>query len=74
MICAAIGKKLRALAQFDPGHVHQSQVDLMDQCGGLEGDSPVAGLHIPASHEAQFRIHLLGQPAQGRFVAVAPGF
>jgi len=68
-------KKLRALAQFHVGHVHQPQIDFMDQCGGLEGVvSRISALHVPASHEAQFRIYALRQRAQGRFVTAAPGF
>ena len=68
------GKKLRALVPFDLGHVYQAEVDLVDQCGGLEGVALAFVLHVPASHEAQFGIDLLRQPLQGSFVAAAPGF
>ena len=74
IICAAMAKNCARCVPFDLGHVDQAEVDLMDQCGGLEGVALAFILHIPAGHEAQFRIDLLRQPLQGSFVAAAPGF
>jgi hypothetical protein len=42
------------------------------QHGGLEGIALGFVLHVPAGHEAQFRIDVLRQPDQGAFVAAAP--
>ena len=58
------GKELRAGLPFDLGHVHQPQVDLMYQSGGLEAIALGFISHVPASHEKQFRIDALRQPGQ----------
>ena len=59
---------------FDIGHVYQAEVDLMDQCGGLEGVALAFILHVPVGHVAEFGINVLRQLAQGCFVTAAPGF
>ncbi len=64
-------KKLGARLPFDIGHVHQTQVDFVDEGGGLEGISRDFVLHVAAGHETQFRIDVLGEPAQRSFVATA---
>jgi hypothetical protein len=46
----------------------------MHQCRGLESIGLAFIFHIPARHEAQFRIYLLRQPRQGSLVAAVPGF
>ena len=46
----------------------------MDQGGGLEAIALGFIFHVPAGHQAQFRIDVLRQPDQGGFVTAAPGF
>ena len=67
-------KKLPARLPFHMGHVYQAQVNLMDDCGGLQGVALVFVLHIPPRHPAKFGIHVLHQLAQGCFVPASPGF
>src|ERR1039458_10535613 len=65
-------QKTAARLPFDVGHVDQAEVNLVYQHGGLEGIALGFVLHVPAGHEAQFRIDALRQPDQGSFVAAAP--
>ena len=73
---AIISQPSRRAARLpvDLAHVDKAEVDLVDDCGGLQGVALAFVLHIPAGDQAQFGIHVLRQPVQGRFVTAAPGF
>ena len=68
------GEELRARVPFDVGHVHQAEVDLMDQCGRLQCIALGFVFHVAAGHPAQFRIDVLREAGQGGFVAAAPSY
>jgi hypothetical protein len=55
-------------------HSHQTQVDFVDQGGGLKGVARAFVAHVAARHNTQFGVNLAGQLLQGVLVAAAPGF
>jgi probable HAF family extracellular repeat protein len=68
------GEKLSALLPFDFGHIDQAQVNFVDQRRGLKGVSLTLILHVAASHETQFVVHVLRQLVECGLIAAAPGF
>src|SRR5207248_7581395 len=70
IICAAIAKNC---ARSCHSTLVTSIRDLIDQSRGLERVALALILHIAASHDAQFAVHVLREPPQRSFVTAAPG-
>jgi hypothetical protein len=66
-------KKVRPAIQCQTLHIHESQVDLMDQSRRLEGVPRRFALEMAARHPAQLVIYERDQAVERRGVSLAPG-
>jgi len=73
MVRAQMAKKCARFCPAHPPHVHQPQIDLVDQGGGLQGVASPFIRHITVRRPVQFLVHQRGQPLQCLPVPVAPG-
>jgi len=67
-------EKLRTLPPLDFGDIDQSQIDFVDQSGGLQRVLPPLAFHVAVSHTAQFIVNLLRQLIERAWIARRPGF
>jgi hypothetical protein len=57
---------------LDPSDVHEPEVDLVDEGGGLEQMARPLARHVPPGEAAQLVVHEGQQLAHGALVAAPP--
>jgi hypothetical protein len=65
-------EKVRAILPLHPTNIHQPEVDLVDECGGLENVARTLARHVPLRKAAQLAVHERKQRLQGSGVAARP--
>ena len=65
-------EKVRAILPLDATNIHQPEVDLVDERGGLEHVVRALARHMPPRKAPQLAVHEREQPFQGSRVAPPP--
>ena len=65
-------EKVRAILPLHSTNIHQPEVDLVDERGGLEHVARTLARHVPLCEAPQFVVHEREQPLDGPGVAASP--
>ena len=65
-------EKVRAILPLHPTNIHQPEVDLVDERGGLENVVRTLARHVPLRKAPQLAVHEREQPLHGSGVAAPP--
>ena len=65
--------KMGAMLPIDLFKVHQAEVDLVDESGGLESVAGALAGHVPLHHPAEFVINVGDEAVECGAITLAPG-
>jgi hypothetical protein len=66
-------KEMRAARKGCAANIHESEIDLVNECSGLDGNGRRFAAELAAGNAAQLVIHQRHQAFEGPFVSLAPG-